>query len=527
MGKSLRRGFVGIAATVLCGGAAAESQVSCDLTLAPLPQNVQLLNNAKKLLSIENQRVTPLWAQEAIGSPEAMEFLNWFDRENPTRKVVWVPVGINDGGIFLNYLAPEKLNEELRRRLAAGIDVAPVNPTPESQESRKHAYSVSTLIADPNGTGVGHRAYYSWFSNALVQRDVAASFSSAQVKPKFVNRSVGVRMPGGTDDSADIHTISSQTVIVAASGNTFPWPTDKGTYRSIIVGAIEPSGLMAEFSQSGSGLTVSAPGHFVLAMVSPGQMDAISGTSFAAPLVTGVLSTVESILPGITFDELKEMLRRTAIPTVAFSHPATWDGWGVVNQSKLMRAAHRLVSGWPGNRSHISADWVYDFKPEVAFRKAQVQALRGAETCEATLDRLKLLRQNFFLEPTDSETRLELADLYRSQRYLIQALYFDDPNVSLTKKTVRAHLDGRKFQLDAVKGDVASMRSLQNSISLKEVPSINLILFAAQKGTLEVFRFLTEEWQPALMTPDLASKTLSIARAARNEAVAQHIRSRY
>ncbi|MBX9768126.1 MAG: S8/S53 family peptidase [Bdellovibrionales bacterium] len=505
---------------------ASEKPATCDLTIAPLPQNVQLTEKAKLLTAQPDKRVTPLWAQEAIGSPEAMEFLNWFDKENPSRPVVWVPVGINDGGVFLNYLAPEKLNDELRKKLASGVDVAPANPSAESLASRKHAYSVSTLIADPYGTGVGHRAYYSWFSNALTQRDVSSSFTSAQVKPQFVNRSVGVRVPGGVDNSQDIQTIASQTVVVAASGNSFPWVTDKGSYRAIIVGAVDPSGLMADFSQSGSGLTVSAPGHFVLAMVGPGQMDAISGTSFAAPIVTGVLSTVASILPGISFEELKEMLRRTAIPSTAFSHAATWDGWGVVNQSKLMRAAHRLVSGWPGNRSHVAADWVYDFKAEVQFKKGQLQGMSELPGCDGEVTRLKLLRQNFFLDPLDKETRAELAQTYRRNNYFAQATYYQNPETNLAIASVKKRLDSRQFQLEVSRERLDEMKALKDSADLDVTAASNLILLSAQRGKVDIYRFLTEDWKPQVMTEKLMSTALAIARKFERWELVQYIQNR-
>lgn len=521
------RGPVGFVGALLVSSLAHAQVASvCDLTLAPVPQNVTLSENAKMLVGNPNVRMTPLWAQEAVGSPEAAEFLNWFDKENPSRKVVWVPVGINDGGIFLNYLAPEKLNDELRRKLASGVDVAPANPSAAELKARKHAYSVSTLIADPYGSGVGHRAYYSWFSNALTQRDVTASFTAAQVKPQFVNRSVGTSVPGMVDNSQDIRTIASQTVIVAASGNTFPWATDKGAYRSIIVGAIEPTGLMAEFSQSGSGLTIAAPGHFVLAMVAPGKMDVISGTSFAAPIVTGVLSTVASVLPGISFEEVKEMLRRTAISTTAFRHPATWDGWGVVNQSKLLRAAHRLVPGWPGNRAQVGADWVYDFKAEVQFRKAQIQALASSSGCQDQVARLKLLRQNFFLDSEDFETRTDLAQAYSKNNYQAQSIYYQHPDTNLKISGIRKRLDSRQFQLEVVRGRVEEMKSLIANVEVEQVASIKLIYLAAQKGNVGIYQLLTEQWKPELLTPAVLNQSLEIAKDAQKWDLVQYIQSR-
>lgn len=505
---------------------ASDKPAACDLTIAPLPQNVQLTEKAKLLTAQHDKRLTPLWAQEAIGSPEALEFLNWFDKQNPSRSVVWVPVGINDGGIFLNFLSPEKLNQELKQKLASGVDVAPPTSTPESLATRNHAYSVSTLIADPHGTGVGHRAYYSWFSNALTQRDVSSSFLSAQVRPQFVNRSIGVRALGGVDNSQDIQTIASQTVVVAASGNSFPWITDKGSYRAIIVGAVDPSGFMADFSQSGSGLTISAPGHLVLAMTGPGRMDAISGTSFAAPLVTGVLSTVASVLPGVSFEELKEMVRRTAIPSVAFSHAATWDGWGIVNQSKLLRAAHRLVVGWPGNRAQIAADWVYDFRPEVQFKKAQLQGMTSIPGCEGELARLKLLRQNFFLDPLDKETRASLAKVYRNNHYFAQSTYYQHPETNLTIPAVKKRLDSRQFQLEVSRERLQEIVALKDAVDLDVTASSNLILLAAQRGKVDIYRFLTESWRPDVMTEKLSSTVLTIARKFERWDLVQYLENR-
>ncbi|MBX9769141.1 MAG: S8/S53 family peptidase, partial [Bdellovibrionales bacterium] len=341
----------------------------CDLSVGQLPGSAKLDKEAIEYIYESAGKLTPMWAQEAIGGPESMQFLNEFERTHPEHPLKWVPIGISDGMFNLKNLPAEKLNEELRRKsLVTNFSGGRLdNEDPEDTE--QHSYTVTTLISDSNGFGTGYRSYLSWFSDTIGEKNTTTPFIKAQVKPWFINRSIGNRTDIIKDQNNEIIEASKEAIVVSSAGNAFPWSSAKGLYPAIIVGAITEIGTMADFSSHGKIVDVTAPGNAILAYKAKNQLALNSGTSFASPLVTGVLSSVASILPSVQIEELREMIRRTAIRTVAYLHPLTGDGVGVINQYGMLRAAARLAKDWPKNRKEILTEEIYDFESEIEQRK--------------------------------------------------------------------------------------------------------------------------------------------------------------
>lgn len=128
--------------------------------------------------------------------------------------------------------------------------------------------------------------------------------------------------------NAILFAIGKDAIVVAASGNdsssTLPYPAN---YPEIItVGANDSGGSVPTFSNSGANLDVVAPGVDVWAPDAGGTHAAVSGTSFAAPLVSGVAALLRARNPGITQLETKEWLKKHTIDTL---DPAR-DGAGMV-----------------------------------------------------------------------------------------------------------------------------------------------------------------------------------------------------
>jgi membrane-anchored mycosin MYCP len=105
-------------------------------------------------------------------------------------------------------------------------------------------------------------------------------------------------------------------VIVAAGGNdeqqTGHGPFYPASYPGVLsVGAVEPDGSLAPFSDLYSRVAVTAPGVNVTS-TTPGGYEAYNGTSFATAYVSGVAALVRSRYPKMSGPEVVKRIEETA-----------------------------------------------------------------------------------------------------------------------------------------------------------------------------------------------------------------------
>lgn len=123
-------------------------------------------------------------------------------------------------------------------------------------------------------------------------------------------------------------------LVVASAGNEAGHgnPTEyPAAYPHVLtVGALNLGGTPADFSSSGRGVDLAAPGEAIpvalpAALDRDGTADGLTrvdGTSFAAPMVSGVASWLIAARPGLSPSQYGDLLRATAKDTGA----AGWDG---------------------------------------------------------------------------------------------------------------------------------------------------------------------------------------------------------
>ena len=120
---------------------------------------------------------------------------------------------------------------------------------------------------------------------------------------------------GSTSDSSVLreavdYATARGVVIVAAAGNEdateLLYPA---AYENVIaVGAVDANGATATFSNSGKNLDLAAPGVGIYSAYSENQYIEFSGTSAAAPIVTGAIAALASEDPFLSVGQASELL---------------------------------------------------------------------------------------------------------------------------------------------------------------------------------------------------------------------------
>lgn len=118
-----------------------------------------------------------------------------------------------------------------------------------------------------------------------------------------------------------------------------------GNYpETIAVGATTPLDRVASFSSRGPGNCdrkifpdLAAPGFAVLSAAPGGLYQTISGTSQAAPHVTGTIALMLDARPDLSVDEVESILKKTA-RHIGLIHPNYSSGWGRVDALRAVNA---------------------------------------------------------------------------------------------------------------------------------------------------------------------------------------------
>ncbi|MBR2760587.1 MAG: S8 family serine peptidase [Solobacterium sp.] len=177
-------------------------------------------------------------------------------------------------------------------------------------------------------------------TTATTSNIVKAILKAVECNVDVINFSVGSRKYSRVEEEAVDKAYENGIPFVAAAGNdgsniqVFP-----SAYKNAIaVAASDRNGLRAYFSNYGPWITVSAPG-VQMRLPSSSWSDpssrytTTSGTSFAAPVVTGALALYMSKMGKINGDEAVEILSRST--TAAGSQGM---GYGIISIEKMFEA---------------------------------------------------------------------------------------------------------------------------------------------------------------------------------------------
>ncbi|WNS79523.1 S8 family serine peptidase [Domibacillus sp. DTU_2020_1001157_1_SI_ALB_TIR_016] len=209
--------------------------------------------------------------------------------------------------------------------LAVAGGVSTVGYTTSYNDDQGHGTHVAGIIgARNNNFGVKGAAYESELYAVKAFDQNGEAYLSDLIEGIDWSISNGmdiINLSSGTQiESAVLHSVidrayASGLLIVAAAGNdgapdgledTVDFPA---RYSSVIgVGAVDSYFNRAPFSSTGPAVEVAAPGVRILSTYLGNQYAYMSGTSMAAPYVTGELVLLKQAYPRLTIEELRQVL---------------------------------------------------------------------------------------------------------------------------------------------------------------------------------------------------------------------------
>lgn len=284
-------------------------------------------------------RVTELWGLSQIDAASA------WDKSTGSKNVT---VAITDTGV-------DRSHADLKANLVEGFDAVHQTVTPDDDHG--HGTHVAGIIGAVGNNGVGVVGV-NWTVRMMPIKVCTASgqcFSTltsegilwaAENRIKVVNASWGGK--GYSLYLRDSIRALGEAggLLVAAAGNeqsdndvTPQYPASYDLDNIISVAATGRNDALAEFSNYGAeSVDVAAPGVDILSTLPRGSYGVSSGTSMAAPFVTGAAALLLARQPAATYEELKTTLMRTS-DTVAGLDDSVGSG-ARLNLARLVTETH-------------------------------------------------------------------------------------------------------------------------------------------------------------------------------------------
>ncbi|TCL45811.1 subtilase family protein [Thermolongibacillus altinsuensis] len=165
---------------------------------------------------------------------------------------------------------------------------------------------------------------------------------------RVINLSLGNYQPSELLQEAVRYAYDRDVVLIAASGNDYSaQPSFPAAYPEVLsVGAVNPDGSLAEFSNYGDYLDVVAPGTEIPSTFVHNRYAALSGTSMAAPHVTALAGLIRSLNPNLTNTEVIDIINKSTIDLGVPGKDVLF-GNGLINIYKAMQFANKGNKAFP------------------------------------------------------------------------------------------------------------------------------------------------------------------------------------
>ncbi|MBC7544513.1 MAG: S8 family serine peptidase [Candidatus Sericytochromatia bacterium] len=265
-----------------------------------------------------------------------------------TRGDAGVTIAIIDTGIDRNH-------PDLRGRITGGYNVLePKSPPTDENGHGTHVAGIAAASSNvlsgmaPNCKIMPIKVAnaHGMASTSQIAEGIAyAALHGADV----INLSIGGPAPSKTLEKAVAACVKRNIPLVAAMGNDGSnKPMYPAAYAGVIaVGATNQRDEVTNYSQKGRWISVVAPGDGIISttptyttnLIQTGATTAkygrLSGTSMAAPLVSGIVAMMRSTTPGMSPKAIKQRLEETTDGNHKYS---TTSGYGRVNAARAVGA---------------------------------------------------------------------------------------------------------------------------------------------------------------------------------------------
>jgi subtilisin len=163
---------------------------------------------------------------------------------------------------------------------------------------------------------------------------------ATEIKCDIISMSLGSSRPDDHLHQAIKDAHEAGIIVVCAAGNDGGSVNFPAAFRETVgVGAVDKSGQVCEFSSRGKEIVVAAPGADITSTWLANGYATISGTSMAAPFVSGVLalyiSAVKRDGEKITHKTVVDALSKTCKDAGAEGHDDVY-GWGLLDPHRLL-----------------------------------------------------------------------------------------------------------------------------------------------------------------------------------------------
>lgn len=290
------------------------------------------------LQTLEPDR-TDVGTLASVDTPDPLEANEWWRAaigiDGLTPPGPGTPITIVDSGIDLQH--PE---------FADRPDTLALNSQEPTPLGGEHGTAVASLIGAPQN-GVGIVGVYpqanlrSWDAalgtgTRLDSSEIVQGIDAAtQTGPGVINLSVGSTQRDPLIEQAIDRAFARGLLVVAAAGNDglkgSPVDYPAGLPHVLTVAATDSANQVAPFSSRSRSVDLAAPGSDIVVATAIGNgWQSESGTSFAAPLVSGAAAWVWTARPELDNTQLFEVLRQSATDLDPSGRDAA-SGFGLLN----------------------------------------------------------------------------------------------------------------------------------------------------------------------------------------------------